>query len=62
MFEILDGYSVTKTRELTGEDEKKALDEKLEIAKSLLDVLDVETISKKFKIKVNEVEKLKNRD
>jgi len=40
---------------------KKANKEKLEIAKSLLDILDVETVAEKFNMTVDEVEKLKRR-
>ena len=47
-------------KEATAEAKKKALEEKRELAKNLLDVLDVETIAKKLNLTVEEVEKLKS--
>ena len=44
------------------EEKKKAFEEKLETAASLLDVLDANTIAEKFKITVEEVERLKKSD
>ncbi|MEA3228039.1 MAG: hypothetical protein U9P38_03085, partial [Campylobacterota bacterium] len=40
--------------------EIKAKQEKIEIAKSLLDILDIETIALKTKLSIEEVAKLKN--
>ena len=60
MFDLMEGYDVQATRrEVRREERKKALEEKLETARSLLSVLDAETIAEKFKMTVEEVEKLK---
>ena len=65
---MVDGYSVKKTRErlrieliveAREEAEKKILEEKIKRAKSLLDVLDIETIAEKFELTAEETEKLK---
>jgi hypothetical protein len=55
MFHMVDGYSVKKTREQAKlEERERANKEKLETAKSLLEVLDIETIVKKFKLTPDE--------
>ena len=69
MFSLVDGYSVKKTRALArkeGRAEGKAegraegrAEERIELAKNLLDVLDVDTIAKKCKMTIEEVEALK---
>jgi len=81
MFQMVDGYSVKKTREqireqlreqvheqvheqvreqVQLEEKEKAQKEKLDTAKSLLDVLDIETIAKKFKLNADEMKLLQN--
>jgi len=65
MFSLVDGYSVKKTRALArkeGRAEGRAegrIEERIELAKNLLDVLDIDTIAKKCKMTVEEVEALK---
>lgn len=63
MFQMVDGYSVKRTREQAkaeGKAEGKAENRKetLKIAKSLLEDLDIETIVKKFKLTPDELKSL----
>ena len=57
MFQMVDGYSVKRTREQAKAENRK---ETLEIAKSLLDVLDIKTIAKKFKLTSDELKLLQS--
>jgi len=61
MFQMVDGYSVKKTREqVRAEAKEENRKETLEIAKSLLDVLDIKTIAKKFKLTSDELKLLQS--
>jgi hypothetical protein len=66
MFQMVDGYSVKKTRERVRAEVKEEArienrKETLEIAKSLLDVLDIKTIAKKFKLTSDELKLLQSK-